>query len=28
MGTFDPSGNYIPRKITERDASFADEIAN
>ncbi|MGA0378018.1 MAG: S1 RNA-binding domain-containing protein, partial [Ilumatobacteraceae bacterium] len=28
MGTFDQSGNYIPRKITERDASFADEINN
>ena len=28
MGTFDQSGNYIPRKITERDASFADEISN
>ncbi|MFM7526190.1 MAG: S1 RNA-binding domain-containing protein, partial [Actinomycetota bacterium] len=27
MGSFDPSGNYIPRKVTERDASFADEIA-
>ena len=26
MGTFDQSGNYIPRKITERDASFADEL--
>ena len=28
MGTFDQSGNYVPRKITERDASFADEIAS
>ena len=28
MGTFDQSGNYVPRKITERDASFADEFAN
>ncbi|MFM7893994.1 MAG: S1 RNA-binding domain-containing protein, partial [Actinomycetota bacterium] len=27
MGSFDPSGNYVPRKVTERDASFADEIA-
>jgi len=28
MGTFDQSGNYVPRKVTERDASFADEIAS
>lgn len=28
MGTFDQSGNYVPRKITERDASFAEEFAN
>ena len=26
MGTFDQNGNYVPRKITERDASFAEEI--
>jgi small subunit ribosomal protein S1 len=27
MGSFDSNGNYIPRKVTERDASFADELA-
>ena len=26
MGTFDQNGNYVPRKITERDASFAEEV--
>ncbi|NBO80846.1 MAG: 30S ribosomal protein S1, partial [Actinobacteria bacterium] len=26
MGTFDQNGNYVPRKVTERDASFAEEI--
>jgi small subunit ribosomal protein S1 len=26
MGSFDQNGNYIPRKVTERDASFAEEI--
>ena len=27
MGTFDSEGNYTPRKVTERDASFADAVA-
>ena len=26
MGTFDAEGNYTPRKVTERDVSFADSI--
>ncbi|NBR98901.1 MAG: S1 RNA-binding domain-containing protein [Actinobacteria bacterium] len=26
MGTFDSEGNYTPRKVTERDVSFADSI--
>jgi small subunit ribosomal protein S1 len=27
MGTFDSEGNYTPRKVTERDASFAEAVA-
>ena len=26
MGTFDAEGTYTPRKVTERDVSFADSI--
>ena len=26
MGSFDAEGNYTPRKVTERDVSFADSI--
>ncbi|MFM8002026.1 MAG: S1 RNA-binding domain-containing protein, partial [Actinomycetota bacterium] len=26
MGSFDSEGNYTPRKVTERDVSFADSI--